>query len=80
MPEGVKGGVHFTTFSVNPEAYLPWIKSELVARGVQFIRQRVHSLSEAAALAGPGGVLVNATALGQLVGRMIKRHGTSGID
>ncbi|KAH9947111.1 FAD dependent oxidoreductase [Amylocystis lapponica] len=64
VPEGSKGGVAFTTISVNPETYLPWIKSELLAHGVQFVRQRVLSLSEAAALAGPGGVLVNATGLG----------------
>ncbi|OBZ79955.1 D-aspartate oxidase [Grifola frondosa] len=47
-----------------PYAYLPWIKSELIARGVEFVRKRVATLGEAAALAGPNGVLVNATGLG----------------
>ncbi|KZT72867.1 FAD dependent oxidoreductase [Daedalea quercina L-15889] len=64
VPSGLKGGIAFKTFSVNPELYLPWLQSELLAHGVEFIRRRVHSLSEAAALAGPNGVLVNATGLG----------------
>ncbi|KAI0936990.1 hypothetical protein AcW1_001084 [Taiwanofungus camphoratus] len=64
IPAGAQGGVKFTTISVNPEVYLPWLKSELLARGVQFIRKRVHSLSEAAALTGPNGIIVNATGLG----------------
>ncbi|PCH34190.1 FAD dependent oxidoreductase [Wolfiporia cocos MD-104 SS10] len=64
VPAGAKGGVRFTTVSVSPEAYLPWLHSELSARGVQFVRRRVHSLGEAAALAGPRGILVNATGLG----------------
>lgn len=66
VPPGAVGGVSFTTVSVNPEIYLPWLQAELRARGVQFIRRTVHSLGEAAALAGPNGVLVNATALGPL--------------
>lgn len=65
--DGAVGGVCFTTVSVNPEIYLPWLQAELRARGVQFIRRTVHSLGEAAALAGPDGVLVNATALGSPV-------------
>lgn len=64
VPAGAKTGVSFTTVSLNPEVYLPWLKGELLARGVQFIRRKVHSLGEAAALAGPGGVVVNATGLG----------------
>ncbi|KZT08689.1 nucleotide-binding domain-containing protein [Laetiporus sulphureus 93-53] len=64
LPEGVTGGVSFKTLSINPEVYLPWLKSELLARGVEFVRRKVQSLGEAAALAGPKGVLVNATGLG----------------
>lgn len=65
VPSGAQGGVCFTTVSVSPEVYLPWLKYELRARGVHFIRRRLQSLSEAAALVGPNGVLVNATALGK---------------
>jgi hypothetical protein len=57
-------GVAFSTISVNPETYLPWLKSELVKRGVTFVRKKIASLGEAAACAGPGGVLVNASGLG----------------
>ncbi|KAI0640029.1 nucleotide-binding domain-containing protein [Trametes polyzona] len=64
LPEGMQAGVGFQTVSVWPQAYLPWLKAELEARGVEFVRKRVVSLAAAAALAGPGGVLVNATGLG----------------
>ncbi|OCH89536.1 FAD dependent oxidoreductase [Obba rivulosa] len=64
VPEGAKAGVSFTTVSLNPEVYLPWLKEELLSRGVQFIRKKVHSLGEVVALAGLGGVVVNATGLG----------------
>ncbi|EMD32657.1 hypothetical protein CERSUDRAFT_161651 [Gelatoporia subvermispora B] len=64
VPTGAITGVSFTTISLNPEVYLPWLKDELLSKGVQFIRRKVHSLGEAAALAGPGGVVVNATGLG----------------
>ncbi|KAL7285506.1 hypothetical protein ACG7TL_000607 [Trametes sanguinea] len=64
LPASMKAGVGFKTVSVWPDAYLPWLKSELVARGVEFVRKRVVTLGEAAALAGPNGVLVNATGLG----------------
>ncbi|KAI0660694.1 nucleotide-binding domain-containing protein [Cubamyces menziesii] len=64
IPASMKAGVGFKTVSVCPDAYLPWLKGELVARGVEFVRKRVVTLGEAAALAGPNGVLVNATGLG----------------
>ncbi|KAI9057755.1 nucleotide-binding domain-containing protein [Trametes sanguinea] len=64
LPASMKAGVGFQTVSVCPDAYLPWLKSELIARGVEFVRKRVVTLGEAAALAGPNGVLVNATGLG----------------
>ncbi|EIW64128.1 nucleotide-binding domain-containing protein [Trametes versicolor FP-101664 SS1] len=64
LPDGTHAGVGFQTVSVWPQAYLPWLKSELEARDVEFVRKRVATLGEAAALAGPNGVLVNATGLG----------------
>ena len=65
LPAGLKCGVGFQTVSVCPTHYLPWLKKELLARGVEFERKKVASYGEAAALAGPGGVLINATALGK---------------
>ncbi|GJE89627.1 FAD-binding oxidoreductase [Phanerochaete sordida] len=64
VPSGAVAGVAFTTVSLNPQLYLPWLRAELAARGVTFLRRRVASIQEAAELAGRGGALVNATALG----------------
>ncbi|KAH9964273.1 FAD dependent oxidoreductase [Russula dissimulans] len=64
LPANAKSGVQFDTFSVNPEIYLPWLKSELEGRGVKFVRRLVKSLDEACGLAGENGALINATALG----------------
>lgn len=73
LPLDQKAGIAFKTFSVNPEVYLPWLQSELLTRGVEFVRRRVHSLGEAASLVGPNGVLVNATGLG---GHSLRAHYT----
>ena len=54
----------FTTCSINPRFYLPYLKAQLEKRGVTFTRQRVISLDEVCEIAGEGGVVVNATALG----------------
>ena len=64
VPAGATSGVSFTTVSLNPELYLPWLKSELDGRGVKFVKKRVYSIGEAAEIAGPKGVVINATALG----------------
>jgi len=64
LPANTKSGVQFDTFSLNPEVYLPWLKSELESRGVKFVRHLVKSLDEACELAGENGAVINATALG----------------
>lgn len=64
VPAGAVAGVAFTTVSLNPQLYLPWLRGELDARGVTFIRKKVYSIGEAAEIAGPKGVVINATALG----------------
>jgi glycine/D-amino acid oxidase-like deaminating enzyme len=64
FPADLISGVQFETFSVNPEVYLPWLKSKLESRGVRFLRRRVNSLDEACGLAGERGVVINATGLG----------------
>lgn len=63
-PPHVRSGVGFNTISVNPGVYLPWIKSELSKRGVRFIKERLVSLDQAAAMTPDGGIIVNATGLG----------------
>jgi len=64
LPPKARCGVQFDTYSVNPGAYLPWLKSQLEGRGVSFVRRRVISLDEAGELAGEGGAVINATSLG----------------
>ncbi|KAG2155504.1 hypothetical protein DEU56DRAFT_311446 [Suillus clintonianus] len=64
VPESFKAGVAFDTFSVNPAEYLPWLRSELISRGVTFERRNVRSLDELRSLVGPDGILVNASSLG----------------
>ena len=70
------GGVQFETFSVNPEVYLPWLKTELESRGVKFSKRRVNSLDEACGLVGERGVVVNATGLGELHNNSERRRRT----
>ena len=65
FPVNAISGVQFDTYSVNPEFYLPWLKSELEGRGVKFVRRRVHSLDEVCELAGENGAVINATGLGE---------------
>ncbi|EIN13895.1 FAD dependent oxidoreductase [Punctularia strigosozonata HHB-11173 SS5] len=68
LPSGtspaIVAGVAFSTISVDPQTYLPWLKAELVKRGVTFVRKKISSLGEATSYAGPGGVLINASGLG----------------
>ncbi|KAI0285369.1 nucleotide-binding domain-containing protein [Russula aff. rugulosa BPL654] len=64
FPVGFTSGVEFESVIVNPEVYLPWLKSELESRGVRFSRRRVSSLDEACGLAGESGAVINATGLG----------------
>ncbi|KAI0695637.1 FAD dependent oxidoreductase [Cytidiella melzeri] len=64
VPEGLAGGVAFTTWSLNPQVYLPWLYHELLARGIQFIRKKVESIGEAADFMVGKGAVINATALG----------------
>ena len=66
FPDDFTSGVEFKTFSVNPEVYLLWLKSELESRGVKFLRRRVNSLDEVCGLAGESGAVINATGLGEL--------------
>ena len=72
LPANAKSGVQFDTFSLNPEIYLPWLKSELESRGVKFVRRSIKSLDEACGLAGEDGAVINATALGELCNRSEK--------
>ncbi|KAH7886047.1 hypothetical protein F5I97DRAFT_1808553 [Phlebopus sp. FC_14] len=64
IPPPYSFGVAFSTISVNPQEYLPWMKSELLSHGVSFERRHVRSLEELRSIVGSNGVLVNASSLG----------------
>ena len=64
LPEGIKAGVVFDTIIVNPEEYLPWLKTQLTNFGVAFRRQKLNTLNEAAEISGTSGIIINATGLG----------------
>lgn len=63
-PSYCKSGVSYNTIAVNPAIYLPWLKSQLEERSVRFVRDRVVSLDQVAAMTPEGGIIVNATGLG----------------
>ncbi|KAG6335470.1 hypothetical protein ID866_3620 [Astraeus odoratus] len=49
---------------IDPREYLPWLKSELMSRGAEFVRRHVRSIDELESLVGKHGILVNASSLG----------------
>lgn len=52
------------TVSINPQIYLPYLQSELLALGATFIRQHVSHIREAFTLTSPRpSAVVNATGL-----------------
>jgi D-amino-acid oxidase len=69
-------GVEFETFTVNPDVYIPWLKTELESRGVSFSRRRINSLDEVCTLAGENGAVINATGLGEQLHNNFKRRRT----
>ncbi|RJE21015.1 FAD dependent oxidoreductase, partial [Aspergillus sclerotialis] len=63
LPSGAKLGIEYQTLTVNPEIYLPRLKSALQNHGVRFIRQEISSIEEAKQLTGCN-IVVNASGLG----------------
>jgi D-amino-acid oxidase len=55
----------YVTVAINPVKYLPWLKEQLVAKNVKFIRKKIQRLDEVRIFVGADGILVNATALGK---------------
>ncbi|KAG7405346.1 hypothetical protein LZL87_009039 [Fusarium oxysporum] len=62
LPEGAKGGITYTTIVLNPNIFLPWMRSTLEISGVRFKMLDLHALSDARHLGHD--VLINATGLG----------------
>jgi D-amino-acid oxidase len=63
LPTGCTFGVKYTALSMNPLLLLPWLKEQLLAKGVTFIRQEIKSIDEAREIT-KAKVTVNASGLG----------------
>jgi D-amino-acid oxidase len=64
VPDGYACGWRFATPVIDMSRYLPWLEGQVGGRGVEVVAGDVADLAAAAALAPPGGVVVNATGLG----------------
>jgi D-amino-acid oxidase len=64
VPDGYAFGWRFATPVVDMSRYLPWLESRLAAHGVVPEAADVADLDALAALAAPGGVVVNCAGLG----------------
>jgi hypothetical protein len=63
LPAGVTLGVKYTTLAMNPLILLPWLKRQLDAQAVKFVRAEVSSIEEARKLT-KAKVIVNASGVG----------------
>ena len=63
LPSGITCGFTFTSLAISPDFYLPWLKNELVSKGVRFIGATVQSLEEARDITKTD-IIVNASGLG----------------
>lgn len=63
LPQGVTIGAQYTSLAINPLVLLPWLKRQLEARGVKFIRAEVRSVDEARSLT-KAKLIVNASGVG----------------
>lgn len=66
LPSGVTFGIKYTTLAMNPIFLLPWLKQQLVTKGVKFLRTEVKSLDEARSLT-KAKLIVNASGVGARV-------------
>jgi glycine/D-amino acid oxidase-like deaminating enzyme len=61
--DGVTFGVKYMSVAMNPLILLPWLKENLAAKGVRFIRAEVRSIDEARSLT-KAKIVVNASGVG----------------
>jgi D-amino-acid oxidase len=70
LPSGIKAGISFTTVSVNPQLYLPYLQSELLSLGATFVRRHLSHIREAFAQTLPLVPLAVINATGLLASRL----------
>jgi D-amino-acid oxidase len=67
LPEGVRHGVGYTTFAINPTAYMQYLLRKCCELGVREVRRELLSLSEASTLPEVGAgiaAVMNCTGMG----------------
>lgn len=67
LPEGCTFGARYDTLAMNPSLLLPWLRNQLLARGVAFSRMEVQSLDQVKSLLGDVKIVINATGVGAKV-------------
>lgn len=65
IPEPYVIGCAYDTIVINPQEYIPWLKSQLIHHGVQLVRKQVTTLEELTPFVDSDGILVNASGLGE---------------
>jgi len=64
LPAGAKAGFSITSVSINPQIYLPYLQSQLLLLGTQFVRRDLSHISESFKLTSPSpSAVVNATGI-----------------
>lgn len=63
LPSGVEFGISYRTWSINPPVYLAWLESQLLDRGVQFVRCNLKSPLDACSRI-EADVLINCSGTG----------------
>jgi glycine/D-amino acid oxidase-like deaminating enzyme len=63
LPSGARMGFSYQSMTVNPEAFLPWIKKLLDKKGARFVEKNVRSIDEAS-LVLKTSLIVNCSGLG----------------
>ncbi len=63
LPDGATLGLKYTALAINPLIFLPWLKSKLEKKGVDFIRAEIKSIDEARSIT-KAKIIVNASGVG----------------
>jgi D-amino-acid oxidase len=64
LPEGCTFGVKYTALAMNPQILLPWLRNQLLKKGVKFVKMELQSIEQAKLLLGDVKIVVNASGLG----------------
>ncbi|TVY55078.1 D-amino-acid oxidase [Lachnellula cervina] len=66
LPPRTTFGIKYTALAMNPSMLLPWLKVNLIAKGVKFVRAEINSLDEVKVIT-KAKLVVNASGVGAKV-------------